>query len=475
MALEDQVTQRAETRLSFFLQQQVVQKAKLAFLRFMALLKNASLYPPAHPFLLGSAEQLLVSLEELFSDRNEASFHFVSGELFFGTLSVQIEEVFSQGIEEFVQRDIGGFTYRKGLERQEVIALAYLLQKAPGAASGDLREQIQGAGITHVTVLPVPPRRDRKNRAGDGTERSARELYQDGIETVKDLIQSAQHGKMPNTRQVQMLVQGMADSIMGNRDALLGLTTLKLYDEYTFAHSVNVSILSLAMGTYLSFDRPQVASLGVAGLLHDIGKVNVPVEIINKPDGLADAEWDIVKRHPVEGARILSGMPGITRLAMVAAFDHHRQYDLKGYPHQSPGAQPLPHPYSRIVAIADAYDAITSARVYFRMITPPYEAVRLLLTKRGTIFDPVLVKAFVNMVGIFPIGTLLRLTTGEIALVVRQTRDLLRPSVLLLTTFDGTETEEVSLLETRSGAYGRSAVATIAPQDANIDLVRYFQ
>ncbi len=475
MAPDERDSQRAEARLSFFLQQQVVQKAKAAFLRFMALLKNATLYPPAHPFLLGSAENLLLSLEDLMSDRSEAAFHFVSGELFFGTLSVPLEELFSQAIEEFLRRDIGGFNFQKGLARKDVIALAYILQRAPGPAPGGLREQMQEAGITSVAVLPVPPRRDRRNRAGDGAERSARELYQDGIATVKELIQSAQQGKMPNARQVQMLVQGMADSIMSNSDALLGLTTLKLYDEYTFAHSVNVSILSLAMGAFLSFDRTQVASLGVAGLLHDIGKVNVPVEIINKPDDLAASEWDIVKRHPVEGARILANMPGVSRLAMVAAFDHHRQYDLKGYPAVSPAAPAALHPYSRIVAIADAYDAITSARVYYRMITPPYEAVRLLLTKRGTIFEPVLVKAFVNMVGIFPIGTLLRLDTNEIGLVVRQTRDLLRPSVLLLTTFDGAETDEVSLLETRSGAYIRSAVATIAPQDANVDPAVYFQ
>jgi HD-GYP domain-containing protein (c-di-GMP phosphodiesterase class II) len=281
--------------------------------------------------------------------------------------------------------------------------------------------------------------------------------------------------KAINMRSVNTTVQTMVDHILHNRDALMGLTSLKMYDEYTFAHSVNVSVLAISLGTYLSFEKPQVAALGVAGMLHDIGKVSVPLEVINKPDKLTEQEWEMVKRHPVEGALMVADVPAMTKLAMVASFEHHQHGDIRGYPRMDDRIQQ--HPFSQIVAIADAYDAIIAARVYYKVATPPEKGIRILLQKRGTAFNAVLVKAFVNMIGIFPIGTVLKLDTGEIAIVMHQTRDLVRPRVLILTKFDGSEKEdpkaEVSLLETQGGRRKRSIIGTIEPVSANIDVKKY--
>jgi HD-GYP domain-containing protein (c-di-GMP phosphodiesterase class II) len=248
-----------------------------------------------------------------------------------------------------------------------------------------------------------------------------------------------------------------------------------MYDEYTFAHSVNTSILASSLGTYLSFGKPQVAVLGMAALMHDIGKVTVPLEVINKPGKLTEDEWAQVKRHPVEGALLLVDIPGVSRLAMVAAFEHHQHGGVKGYPQVNGGER---HPFSQIVALADAYEALTAARVYYSSQMPPDQSMRILIKNRGTTSDPVLLKAFVNMVGIFPIGTLLKLDTGEVGLVMHQTRDLMRPRVLILTTFDGSEKEagqDVSLLETAGGRYRRSIVGTINPNIAKINLKQYLE
>jgi HD-GYP domain-containing protein (c-di-GMP phosphodiesterase class II) len=237
---------------------------------------------------------------------------------------------------------------------------------------------------------------------------------------------------------------------------------------------VNTSILAVSLGTYLSFDKPQIAALGIAGLMHDIGKVNVPREIINKPAKLTDEEWEQVKRHPIEGALVLSDITGVSKLAMVAAFEHHQHGGARGYP-QVDGAL-RPHPFSQIVALADAYEALTAARVYYSVQMPPDNAIRILLSKRSSDFNPILVKALVNMIGIFPIGTLLKLDTGEIGLVLHQTRDLMRPRVLLLNKFDGSEKEsgaETSLLETTGGKYKRSVNGTIDPGSANVDVKIY--
>jgi len=460
-------------RLSFFLQQQLVGMAKKAFLQLATLFKNATLYPSAHPFFLGSAEQLLVALEELLSKRNEASFHIIAGELFFETLSVPVEESLSLLLEDISRKGVGGITFRPGLKRDELVAFASLMRRDPGAleAQGGAAALVIKAGIIHVLIHKALPVNAAQDDQKDRSQKKASETYLDGIETVRDIVSSAHTGRGINTRRMQTLVHTMVDSVLENRDALVGLTSIKLYDEYTFAHSVNVAILSIAMGTFLSLEKSQIATLGTAGMLHDIGKVKIPLEIINKPDSLTDAEWDIMKRHPLEGAMILSGLGGVSKLAMVTAFEHHQHYDYRGYPER--GGSDGQHPFSKIVALADTYDALTAVRVYYSIQKPPDEAIRILLKKRGSVFDPVLVKAFVNMVGIFPIGTLLRLDTGEIGLVVHQTRDLMRPRVLLLKQLDGTEKEEVSLLEMEQGRYRRTPLATVDPNALGVNVNQY--
>ncbi len=466
--------EQEDQRLSFFQQQQLVDMAKKAFLQLVGLLKSATLYPPAHPFLLGSAEQLLLCLDQLFAKRSEASFHFVEGELFFETFSVSMEEYLAQTAEDVTRKGIGGITFQQGLNRDELVTFAYLMKRDTDTvtAQGGMETLLHQGGVRNIAVHAILLRAARSKEQLQ--EKKPSEIYHDGVEAVKEVVQAAVTGKALNARRLQSISHTMVDNILDNRDALIGLTSIKSYDEYTFVHSVNVAILSMALGAFLSLKRSQIAALGIAGMLHDIGKVTIPREIINKPETLTDQEWNIVKHHPVEGALILSGLLGVGRLAMVSAFEHHQQFDGKGYPRSGDENSPL-HPFSKIVAIADTYDAVTSARVYYRIETPPGEAVKLLLRRRGFLFDPVLVKTFVNMVGLFPLGTLLRLNTGEIGLVVHQTRDLLRPRVLLLRDFDGTEKEEVSLLEMESGRYKRMAVSTVDPMEKPIDVNQYFQ
>ena len=161
---------------------------------------------------------------------------------------------------------------------------------------------------------------------------------------------------------------------------------------------------------------------------------------------------------------------------MIASFEHHQHGDIRGYPRMDDIVQQ--HPFSEIVAIADSYDAIIASRVYYRAPTPPDQGVRIMMKKRGTAFNAVLVKAFVNMIGIFPIGTLVKIDTGEVGVVMHQTRDLLRPRILLLEKFDGSEKEsgtEVSLLEMEGGRYKRTIMGTIDPSALKIDVKKYLE
>ncbi len=471
---EERGNPKDDSRLSFYLQQQLIAAAKTAFQQLATLIKSAQLYPPAHPSFLSAADQFYLTLEALLAKRSEAVYFFVAGELFFDTFSVPTEEPLAVLIENFVQKEIGGIHFRTGVSRKELASFAYLINRdrAVLTAEGGLGALLVRDGVTHITIQTVLPF-DIKGKEQNRTGKKPAEVFLDAIDTVKEMIQTTHAGKVVNIRKIQSTVYTMVDNIMDNRDAMIGLTSIKLYDEYTFAHSVNVSLLCIAMGAFLALEKPQIAAMGLAGMLHDIGKVNVPLQIINKPQALTDEEWEVMKRHPIEGAMILTTMSGVSPLAIVAAFEHHLHHDARGYPSISDFGEM--HPFSQVVAIADAYDALTSSRVYYNISTPPDEAVRVLLDKRGSNFNPMLVKAFVNLVGIFPIGTLVRLSTGEVGLVKHQTGDLLRPKVLLLRTFDGTETEQASLLEMERGRYKRSILDSIDPQSMSVNVAQYFK
>jgi HD-GYP domain-containing protein (c-di-GMP phosphodiesterase class II) len=472
---DEQRDSMGEAKQSFFAKQQLISEAKATFQYLAAVMKNATLYPEAHPSLLSSAEKLLSKIEELLVDRKEVSFYLVGGELFFETHSVPIDQGQALLMEQFVSREIGGIVFKPGITQTEIVKFASLMNQEPALFTSTeavramlVREQISHVELHRAIIV------DKKTGSAIKDGKKASTNFMGAVDSVKDMIESVRQEKAVNMRKMNTTVQSMVDDILENRDAFIGLTSIKMYDEYTFAHSVNTAILAISLGTFLSLDKNQVAVLGVSGLLHDIGKTSLPHQIINKPGKLTDDEFGIIQQHPVEGALVLSDIKGVTKMAMVAAFEHHQHGDHKGYPQVEGKANK--HLFSKIVSLADSYDAITAARVYYSARTPPDQAIRILLKNRQGAFDPILVKAFVNMIGLFPVGTIVKLDTDEVGLVVHQTRDLMRPRVLLLTKFDGSEKEssaDVSLLETARGKYTRSIVGTIDPNAANINVKQY--
>ncbi len=466
---------RGEARHSYFAKQQMVNSARTAFQQLSALLKNRTLYPESHPIMLTAADKLRNKILELLVGRKEVVFYMVGGELFFDKMSILIDQGLSQMIEHFKNRDVGGIAFKTGVTSDDLIRFSSMMNKEAAffASIKDINKAVINEQIKHIElhrVLLV----DKITGSAIKGKQKASEIFKDAVDILKDMVQGVQLDRTANVRKTNTIVQAMVDNILNNRDVFLGLTNIKMYDEYTFAHSVNVSILAVSLATFLSLEKPQIAALGIAGLMHDIGKVNIPSDIINKPGKLNDEEWEAVKRHPVEGALVLAGTRGISKLAMIAAFEHHQHGD-SGYPKID--GERRQHPFSQIITLVDAYEAITAPRVYYNAQTPPDQGVRILLKKRGNPFNAVLVNAFVRMIGVFPIGSVLKLDTGEMGLVMHQTSDLMRPRVLILSKLDGSEKEgglAVSLLETRNGRYKRSVAGTIDPHEANLDLKKYF-
>ncbi|HDQ03049.1 MAG TPA: HD domain-containing protein [Deltaproteobacteria bacterium] len=475
MASDKNSAQEA-VRKSFVAKQRLIETARIFFQNMAAVLKNMFLYPEDHPRLHSSVEKLLDRTEDLLTKKMDAAFYLIDGELFFETLSIPLDQNLSLVVEQLSAKSIGGIIFSQGVTKSELIRFAALLNKTGEIFSEEesIDEVMAKEGIRHITIHHAMLVDRQTGSEIKAQQKKAADIFKETIEALKEVVQAVHSDKASGMRKVNSVIKTMVDYVLDNKDALIGLTNIKMYDEYTFAHCVNTAILAVSTGTYLSLSKPQLSALGVGALMHDIGKVNIPPEIINKPGMLTEKEWEIIQRHPVDGALFLSSVQNISKLATVIAFEHHH-HGPKAYP-------PLKsyhkrHPFSQIVSLADSYEAITASRVYYASKIPPDEAIRILLKNQGITSSVALLKAFINTIGIFPAGTLLQLDSGEIGLVINQTQDLMRPRVLLLNKFDGSEKESgqvVSLVETAGGKYKRSIAGTIDPNMAKINVQMYF-
>jgi putative nucleotidyltransferase with HDIG domain len=263
----------------------------------------------------------------------------------------------------------------------------------------------------------------------------AKKVYGEAKVMVKDLLKEARLGKSVDGEKAQVVVSGMVDSIFRNQDALLSLSRLKSYDDYTFQHSLNVSVLSLAMGRSLGLIQDELRRLGVGAILHDIGKMIIPEEILNKPGRLTDEEFTVMKSHTLQGAKILMKAPGVEEECVAVALNHHERFSGRGYPRGLEGMSI--GKFGMISAIVDVYDAITSNRCYHTGV-PSHQAIQKIYEWGKTDFYPVYVQKFIQCLGVYPIGTVVTLDTGEMGVVYQQNHtDLLRPWVRIVRGPDG--------------------------------------
>jgi putative nucleotidyltransferase with HDIG domain len=261
---------------------------------------------------------------------------------------------------------------------------------------------------------------------------AAREVYKAAKLIIQQAMEDVRMGRALNMEAVSEVVGSMADSILRSPDALTSLTRLKQFDEYTFFHSVNTSALALSVGRHLGYARAPLLQLGTGMLLHDIGKTQIPIEILNKPGRYEADEFEIMKQHVLRGAEILSNTTGLTDVFLKPTLEHHERVDGTGYPHRRSKIDLSQ--FGLIAAIVDIYDAVTSDRCYHKGKTP-HDTLQLLyqLGTQGHV-DGVLVQQFVQVVGVYPVGSCASLNTGETAIVKQFNRHApIRPLVVLIT------------------------------------------
>jgi putative nucleotidyltransferase with HDIG domain len=247
---------------------------------------------------------------------------------------------------------------------------------------------------------------------------------------------------------------------------------LKDYDNYTFTHSVNVAVISLAVGRACAASEEQLRTLGLGGLLHDLGKLKVDIAIINKPGRLTEAEFEAIKQHPRYGAEIIAQMEGVTEEVMDIVIGHHLRYDRSGYPADAAGRAVTS--LVDMAAIADSYDAMTTLRVYQRPVTPR-SAIARLRDVSGTSLHPAFVEQFITSLGPYPVGSLVRLDNNEIGLVVKvDTTDPSLADIKILFDAAGQQLTAPYSLQLDPGKTARHIVAEVDPHSKGIEVTDYF-
>ncbi len=328
------------------------------------------------------------------------------------------------------------------------------------------------AASDEVPQPASPPTIESEPPATTFTEelRVAKQVYQAAKGVIQQAMEDVRMGGALNMEAVNHVVESMADSILRNPDALTSLSRLKQFDEYTFYHSVNTALLALSLGRDLGYDRTQLLQLGTGMLLHDIGKTQIPLDLLNKPGRFEAHEFELMKQHVLRGAEVLSVTTGLSDMFLKPTLEHHERVDGTGYPYQHRKADLSE--FGLIAAIVDIYDAVTSDRCYHKGKSP-HETLQFIyqLGTRGHV-DSALVQRFVQVVGVYPVGSCVALNTGEVAIVIQANHHaLLKPQVLIVS--DGTgflRTRPLDLdLAVPSGQLERMIQATLDPSTMGID------
>ena len=423
--------------------------------RLSALLRTARTHDVSNQAFQRQLHDAMSLIQHAMEEESELALVAVAGHFYLNGERIKADagllSIYHGLMGEFERRGLSGVRLLHGVGPAELERFLQIFMAAEDPALAErLSDTVAEASITHV--IPVPhaevdadalarplEEHDPANERG----RAQRVFWRAVLGTRKVLLRTAQTGR-PDLRQAKRLVQPVVDSIMNNEYSIVGLTALKDHDAYTYAHCVNVSVLSISMGQALGFDRQALADLGVAALLHDIGKLAVPGDVLRKPGPLDEGEWASIRQHPVEGARMMFRMNGISPLLVDSArvcLEHHLNFDRTGYPEIATdwGQAAV----SRIVAVADCFDAMTAHRAYHRRPRTPFEALQVLLGPARVQFDPAVLWALVRTVGLFPAGSVMVTRSQHVVLSASPNpQDLRRPHCRVLVRPDGTEPPE---------------------------------
>lgn len=450
------------------------------------LLKTAQIHDASNVAMVNPSENLAAVLRQLWRWNEAVHLHLVGDYLFLDDLRLRMDlerfTIFNQVIEELKRVQIGGITFNAGVGPAELRRFASLVAQIDGKQSEVdelLREALQKEGLTQIEIEPLEETVEEYRTFQKNMKEQSKSSYFKTMTTVTEAMENIKLGRAVSVKRAKRSVQSMVDTLLTDESTILGLTTLRCHDVYTHNHSVNVCILSLAVGQRMGYSPQQLTLLGLAGLFHDMGKANIPLDILNKSTEFSEDDWRVMRQHPVEGVKLLLRLKGINEVTirMVAgAFEHHLNYDLSGYPKvKSEWNVSL---FGRIISIVDCYDALTSSRVYNRVPFSPEKALKFMLSKSGKAFDPMILKLFVNSIGIYPVGSMVLFNTGELGVVMSSQSDpekADRPRIKVISDSHGNEIDGTIIdLSDPKEASARIISRTVDPTKFKVDVSKYF-
>ena len=372
--------------------------------RLAAAARGAMLYSPEHPIVQRGVEALSTFCASTLQQHDALVLGVIGDEIVVNGERLHKSAGALTGFaRELRAQDVEKITFARGVTRDEF--RAFVVELSARRASEPLHRRLEQGNVRRITLGRINV--DDQDDAPTGIA-AARRIYSSAVETAQSLWEQAKAGDQPDPNAARNIIDSLAKMVSEDRTSLMALTALKRYDNYTFTHMVNVSVLAMAQARSLHLEGPILREFGFAALMHDIGKVNTPLEVLNKPDRLTKDEFQVMKQHVIDGAHILRRTPEMPALAPVVAFEHHLRQDLSGYP-ENVGHREL-NLCTQIVSIADVYDALRSKRIYRDGL--PSDRIRAIMTEKDSpAFNGKLLRRFINMVGLFPVGTLVRLET----------------------------------------------------------------
>ena len=435
--------------------------------RLAAAMRATELYAPQHPLVQRSVAALAAACTSQLRDNGTLVVGFIGDDVVvndarLGKGSASLTG-FVRGLRD---REVEKITFHRGVTSEEL--QGFLAELADRRSRTPLADRLSSRGVRRVVIGRLSVEDTPQDQLGI---EAARRVYSSAVDSAESLWEQAKAGDKPDPETARKIIDSLANIVNQDRTSLMALTALKKYDNYTFTHMVNVAALAMAQARALNLEGPLLREFGFAALMHDIGKVNTPLEVLNKPGKLTNDEFKVMKQHVVDGAHILRRTPEMPALAPIVAFEHHLRQDLSGYP-ENIGHRKL-NLCTQIVSIADVFDALRSNRPYREGLAT--SRIRSIMGEQGNpAFNQVLLRRFVNLMGLFPIGTIVRLSTEEVGVVTAEhPEDPFRPQVKVLFDGRGERLESPILANTwerdSRGEFPRAVVESVDPDQIELD------
>lgn len=434
--------------------------------RLYAARRASRVYPPGHPVPHEAVIGLAESIDECIRDGGDVELGFRGGEVSFGGEALPSESViFEQMIRDMASIGANSVIFRQGVVAEEIERAVGVLSAhaATAEAAGGIGALSRAARLADVEITGQGGAH-LNSGVVEGSIGEARRIYDGAVSLMRGLDQLIHSDPGAASSQVEQIVDALVEQVLDDPSRTLLLVGMNGTEDYTPHHSANVAVLSLVLGAAISTNRRFLNCLAAGALLHDVGMLAIDREVLARPGILDPDEWEAVRRHPLTSARLVSRVEGLDKSALVTVLEHHMRYDLNGYPVRVPRRKL--HVTSRIVAIADSYDAMTSERSYSAARTPD-RAMAVLASEAGAGLDPELVQLFIRVLGVYPPRATVRLSTDEVGIVVRVTGQPTRPVVRVIKDPTGASIEPKDIdLATETGV---SVQGCIDPRTADID------